>query len=205
MSSSELRRTLEHGSRTVVVPFGSVEHQGGHLPLGSDALLADFVGAEVARRLGAVLAPTMRVGYAEQHIGRIGTLSISADALRATAADVAGSLIRHGFRVIALISTHGGNQLPLEQAARQLYECHPGVVACAPRGDVGRDPGQHSGAWLTSVMLAIRPDLVDLASAEANLREELDTADAGIGADRLERFASSIVEQVRDAVQRATQ
>jgi creatinine amidohydrolase len=205
MSSSELRRTVERGSRTVVIPFGSVEHHGGHLPVGSDALLADFVGETVAGRLDAVLAPTIRVGYAEQHLSRMGTLSVPADTLRDTASNVAYSLIRHGFRVIALISTHGANRPALEESARQLNERHPDVVACAPSGDVGQDPGQHSGGWLTSVMLAIRPDLVDLASVDAGLRDEITTATAANGADRLERFVSSIVQQVQDAVQRATQ
>lgn len=204
MSSSELCRTLERGSRTVVIPFGSVEHHGGHLPLGSDALLADFVGETVACRLDAVLAPTIRVGYAEQHMSGMGTLSVRAATVREISFHVACSLIGHGFRVIALISTHGGNRPALEESARQLNERHPDVVACAPSGDVGQDPGQHSGAWLTSVMLTIRPDLVDLASVEASLRGEVNTANAANGADRLERFTSSIVRQVQEAVQRAT-
>ena len=97
------RRTVERGSRTVVIPFGSVEYQGGHLPLGSDALLADVVGETVAGRLDAVLAPTIRVGYAEQHMSSVGTLSVPADIVRETAFHVADSLIGHGFRVIALI------------------------------------------------------------------------------------------------------
>jgi hypothetical protein len=54
-------------------------------------------------------------------------------------------------------------------------------------------------------MLAIRPDLVDLASVEASLREEVNAASAADGADRLERFASSVVQQIQDAVQRAKQ
>ena len=58
LSSSELRRVVESGVVTAVVPFGSVEGHGGHLPMGSDALLADVVGEAVADRLGAVLAPT---------------------------------------------------------------------------------------------------------------------------------------------------
>src|ERR1700759_1534053 len=114
MSGSELRRAVERGSRTVVMPFGSVEHQGGHLPLGSDALLADFVGETVASRLNAVLAPTIRIGYAQEHMSRAGTLSVPAETLRETATHVACSLIRHGFRVIPLISTHGGNRPALE-------------------------------------------------------------------------------------------
>lgn len=205
MSSSELRRTLERGSRAVVIPFGSVEHQGGHLPLGSDALLAEFVGEMVADRLDAVLAPTIRVGYVEQQRGHIGTLSVPAAILRETACGVACSLIRHGFRVIALMSTHGGNRRPLEESAGELNARRPNVVACAPSGDVGQDPGQHSGAWLTSVMLAIRPDLVDLASVEPGLRDAVISATAANGVDRLERFASSIVHQVQVAMQRAPQ
>lgn len=202
ISSAELRARLEHGARTAVIPFGSVEHHGGHLPLGSDALLADFVGEEVAGRLDAVLAPTVRVGNAEQHMARLGTLSVPASTLSETAFHVACSLIGHGFRVIALISTHGGNRSALQESARELNERHPDVVACAPSGDVGQDPGQHSGAWLTSVMLAIRPDLVDLASVETGLRNEVDRATAADGAARLERFVCSTVEQVQDAVHR---
>jgi creatinine amidohydrolase/Fe(II)-dependent formamide hydrolase-like protein len=55
LTSGELEQLLERGSTTVVIPFGSVEHQGHQLPLGSDALLADVVGAAVADRVDAVL------------------------------------------------------------------------------------------------------------------------------------------------------
>jgi creatinine amidohydrolase len=201
MSSCALRLTLERGSQTVVIPFGSVEHQGAHLPLGSDALLADFLGEMVAARLDAVLAPTIRVGYAEQHSGHIGTLSVPAAILRETASSVAYCLIRHGFRMIVLISAHGGNRPALEKSAVELNARHPGVAVCAPTGDVGQGPGQHSGAWLTSVMLTIRPDLVDLASVEPDLKDEVNSATAANGQDHLERFASSIVHQVQHAVQ----
>jgi creatinine amidohydrolase len=204
MSSSELRQTVERGCRLAVIPFGSVEHQGGHLPLGSDALLADVVGETVAARLDAVLAPTVRVGYAEHHASGMGTLSVPAGVVSEIAFYVAASLIRHGVRVIALVSTHGANHPALQEAAQRLTKHHPGVVACAPRGDVGPDPGSHSGVWLTSVMLAIRPDLVDLASVEPDLRDEVESASAAHGADRLERFASSIIQQVRDSRQAAT-
>jgi creatinine amidohydrolase/Fe(II)-dependent formamide hydrolase-like protein len=135
-------------------------------------------------------------------MGRVGTLSVPVDILRETASYVACSLIRHRFRVVGLISTHGANAPALEEAAKHLNERHPDVMGCAPRGDVGEDPGQHAGAWLTSVMLAIRPDLVHVACVEARLRDEVSTATAASGADRLERFLSSIVNQVQEAVQR---
>jgi creatinine amidohydrolase/Fe(II)-dependent formamide hydrolase-like protein len=203
MSSSELRRTLARGSRTVVIPFGSVEYQGGHLPLGSDSALADFVGETVTDRLGAVLAPTIRIGYAGRHAEKLGSLSVPADTLRETAVSVAGCLVGHGFRVVALISTHGGNRPALRQAVQELNERHPQAIACAPSGDVGEDPGQHAGAWLTSAMLAIRPHLVDLASVEPDLRDEVQSASGADGVDHLERFASSVVRQIQEAVRAA--
>ena len=122
VSSSELHRAIEGGTRTVVIPFGSVEYHGGHLPLGADALLADVVGGAVADRLDAVLAPTTRIGYAEQHMEGFGTLSVPSETLSQSAFYIARSLIVHGFKVIALISTHGGNQPALVKAARRLNE-----------------------------------------------------------------------------------
>ncbi|HZE15086.1 MAG TPA: creatininase family protein, partial [Mycobacterium sp.] len=86
-----------------------MEHQGRHLPLGADALLADVVGAAVADRLDALLAPTVRVGCSEQHMAGKGTLSVAPQTLREVALQIARSLIVHGFRILVLLSTHGGN------------------------------------------------------------------------------------------------
>jgi creatinine amidohydrolase/Fe(II)-dependent formamide hydrolase-like protein len=175
----------------VVVPFGSVEDQNGHLPLGADSLLADLVGREVAARLDAVLAPTMRVGAGD------GTFSVQGGTLTETAVAVAESLARTGFRLIVLLPIHGGNVEPLNVAVARFNERASTARACAPRGDVGTDPGSHSGKWLTSVMLAFRPEVVELSAADASLSEELTEADASAGAAHFERFVSSIVEAMR--------
>ena len=127
-----------------------------------------------------------------------GTLSVPPETLRDVALHIARSLITHGFRVIALVSTHGGNRAVLENAARQLNEQQPDVLACAPRGDLGPTPGAHSGKWLTSVMLVVRPDLVDVEFADADIKGEARTATADRGADILERFVSAMVATVRD-------
>jgi hypothetical protein len=150
MTGSELRRLIQSGVKTVVIPFGSVEQHGGHLPLGTDAIVADSVGQAVADRLDAVLAPTIRVGYAERHMDGIGTLTIPAETLRAVAFHIAGSSGTHGFRVIVLISAHGANQPVLEESARRLNAQWSEVVACAPAGDVGPDAGPAIGDWRDS-------------------------------------------------------
>jgi creatinine amidohydrolase len=199
LTEPALRRLIDGGATTVIVPFGSIEAHGGHLPLGSDALLADAVGRLVADRVKAVLAPTARIGDAEQHMQRTGTLSLRGHTLADIAVDLGMSLARHGFRVIALVSTHGGNRRALEAAAGRLNHALVDTIACAPAGEVGPEPGGHSGAWLTSVMLALRPELVDLTRAGAGVAEEVQAANAGGGAARLERFVASIVAAVRTA------
>lgn len=181
----------------MIVPLGSIEHQDGHLPLGADALLADRVGREVADRLDAVLAPTIRVGFAPEHAELTGTLTVPAQTLTELAVAMARSLAKQGFRLVALVSIHGGNAEPVRTAVEQFNLGQTGAHACAPRGDVGPDPGRHSGGWLTSVMLALHPDLVDLTAAGEELRPELQTADAQRGTVHLERYVGSMVDQVK--------
>src|SRR5205814_9730774 len=138
---------------------------------GGDALLADYVGAEVAGRLDAVLAPTLRVGCAQQRVRCAGTLTLSPGTLTDAAVEIGHTLSRHGFRVIALLSTHGGNAAPLAAAVERLNTMLGGTVACAPRGDLGPRPGSHAGAWLSSVMLALHPGLVDIEAADGSLHD----------------------------------
>lgn len=196
LTAPALRGLIEGGVTTVIVPFGSVEHQGGHLPLGADSLLADLVGREVAARLGAVFAPTVRVGCAEQHLDAFGTLSVADATLTGAAVEIAASLAKQGFELIALTSIHGGNLGALRTAVERFNQTPTRARACAPRGDVGPNPGRHSGAWLTSVMLAFHPELVDLGAASADLRDELEAADAQRGTANFDRFVSAIVEQI---------
>jgi creatinine amidohydrolase/Fe(II)-dependent formamide hydrolase-like protein len=138
-----LRRVIEDGARTVIVPLGSVEYQGRHLPSGADALLADRVGQEVAVRLDAVLAPTVRIGFAPQHDEFAGTITVSAETLTDTALAIAHSLAGQGFRLVVLASIHGGNAAPLRVAVERFNRVQSGARACAPRGGVGPDPGRH--------------------------------------------------------------
>jgi creatinine amidohydrolase len=199
LTAPELQRLVDRGTRTAVLPFGSIEQQGRHLPMGSDAIVADAVGRAVADRLDAVLVPTVRVGDAESHMHASGTLTLRSATLTEVAVDIGESLARHGFHVIALVSTHGGNRTALTVAAERLNQALDRAFACAPAGDVGANPGAHSGAWLTSVMLALRPELVELNAADPTLADELQAASPAIGVANLERFVSSIVEAIRAA------
>jgi creatinine amidohydrolase len=190
LTAAALTEQIRAGRVIAVIPFGSIEHHGAHLPLGADSLLADAVGSEVAGRLAALLLPTVRVGDASRHAARPGTLTLQPDTVSDTAFQLGQSLARAGVRLIALVSTHGGNAAALQAAVQRLDAA--GIAACAPHGDLGPDPGAHSGAWLTSVMLALQPQLVHPELAELDLTG----ASAERGAQLLERFVASVVEQV---------
>src|SRR4051794_1453014 len=125
---------LKGGAPVAVVPFGSIEHHGGHLPLRADAPLADVVGRDVARELRAGLPPTGRVGCAEPHRRAAGTLALRAGTLEDVAVELAEDLARQGFGLIVLVSTHGGNRAALEAAVARLSPAPGGAVVCAPAG-----------------------------------------------------------------------
>lgn len=179
----EVRELITSGQvDTVIIAVGSTEQHGRHLPLATDAILAQVIGEELARRLGkALLAPPIRVGCSEHHMAFPGTISLSAATLGALVGDYVASLSRHGFKNIVVVATHGGNFGPLAQAVHGLRAAYPQVNivdytdlnhlmsalagASAEFGVSAEASGGHAGESETSLMLALRPDLVKMERA----------------------------------------
>ena len=124
----------------------------------------------------------------------LGTMSVSAGTLTAVACDLSLSLARTGFRFVALVSTHGGNRGALDEAVRSMSMDR--CVVCAPPGDLGPAPGSYQASELTSVMLAVRPDLVDLGAVSQELQSEVAAASGRHGHEHFERFVASCVKAV---------
>src|SRR5919107_1108565 len=112
----EVKVELENGRDTVVVAFGATEQHGPHMPLATDALIGDELARAVAERLGAFVAPTVRVGCSSHHLDFPGTLSLEDETFHAIVRDIVASLARGGFRRVVLLPTHGGNFAPLATA-----------------------------------------------------------------------------------------
>jgi creatinine amidohydrolase/Fe(II)-dependent formamide hydrolase-like protein len=194
MTSAQVRAEITQGRCTVVVPFGAFEQHGSHLPLDTDAVLGDRLGALVAERLGCLCAPTVRLGCSEHHLAFAGTLSLRPETLRMIVYDVVESLARHGFRRVVLLPTHGGNEGPLRDAAAaagrdgvrivvaSLRAAVDALVAVArARGVSAGEAGGHAGELETSLMLALAPRLVrDAAMAEPGYTGPLDDAAAAV-------------------------
>ena len=187
----EVQAEIEAGRGTVVVAFGATEQHGLHMPLGTDALIGDHLARRLADRLDAFVAPTVRVGCSEHHVGFAGTMSLAQETYHAVVADLVGSLLRGGFRRVVLLPTHGGNFAPLAAAVGQLDEAaRDHVVALTDLGvlfeiaqmgerDHGvplAEGGLHAGEWETSMLLAIHPEMVRMDRAQAGYTGDLETA-----------------------------
>jgi creatinine amidohydrolase len=188
MTWADVKSEIENGRDTVIVPFGSTEQHGRHMPLGTDAVLGDEFGWALADRLDAFLAPTVRFGCSEHHLSFSGTISLSDETFQRIVWDVVASLSRHGFRRIVLLPTHGGNFKPLAEAFAKLEPVEnvrvfaftdlEGLVNAAfeSSGLSGVEPGRsgaHSGEWETSLMLALRPEQVKMDHAAEGFVGEL--------------------------------
>jgi mycofactocin precursor peptide peptidase len=151
------------GGDVLLVPVGALEQHGPHLPLSTDADIAVALAQQAAAALsGAVVAPAVAYGSSGEHAGFRGTLSIGRDALVLLLVELCRSASATFARVV-LVSTHGGNAEPVFDATAQLRAEGRDVTAWSPRWD----GDAHAGRTETSIMLALHPERVDLARAEA--------------------------------------
>lgn len=128
----ELKEAAEHGA-VVVVPVGSTEQHGHHLPVGTDAWLAFDVAREaseaVREKMIALYTPAVWTGYSPHHMAFPGTITLSTETFLRLLIDICRSIWQHGFRRILLLNAHGGNNSLLASAVWQLrYEHAIGVA-----------------------------------------------------------------------------
>jgi mycofactocin system creatininase family protein len=147
----------------LIWPMGSTEQHGPHLPLGTDAWIAEHVAAELHRlRPRAGLAPVLTLGASGEHADFPGTLSIGTDALT----NVIVELVRDASRwwpAVLVVNAHGGN---LDATQRALLICREEGrrVAVVHLGRTGMDA--HAGRSETSLMLHVEAEVVHLDRAQ---------------------------------------
>ena len=184
MSWTALGEQLKQGPLDVIVPLGALEQHGPHLPLDTDALIAEAVSDRAAQTAGeCMVAPIIPVGASHHHLAFPGTASLSDGTLRSVMVEVIQTLLSHGFRGAYLVTGHAGNvgamaavmaELdPTERSRVVSFDDWPAqrdAVHRVAEDQLGLDRelvGTHGGHFETSIMLAIAPDRVDMASAVA--------------------------------------
>lgn len=157
----------------VLVPIGSTEQHGPHLPLDTDSVIADSVAHRTAAVVGraepdqsVLVAPVMNYGASGEHQAFRGTCSIGTRALQTVLVELVRSVGIWAGRVV-LVNGHGGNLDGLRAAVSQLRaEGHDVAwIPCAASGTGGRADA-HAGFTETSLMLYLRPEAVRLEHVE---------------------------------------
>jgi len=189
LRADELRERAKQDA-IVILPVGSLEQHGPHLPVEVDSLLGETVALRAARLVAArepvVVLPCLWTGISEHHMSFGGTVTLDFPTFYAVVRGIVESVARHGFRRIVLLNGHGGNDNGLRVIADELgpkldlpilqftywYAAAKPIAAILEKQKELR----HACEAETSMMMALRSDLVArdrIALAEANQTPEL--------------------------------
>ena len=171
------------GYDVAVLPIGSFEQHGSHLPLSTDSLIAAAIAEAIATRYGLFRLAPVTFGCSHEHASFPGTVSISASTLATLVDDIRSSLAQQGIERLVIVNGHGGNYV-LSNIVQEANTSRPTVALFPGRDDwesARRQAGMesshhddmHGGELETSIMLSQYPELtraaeqaVDVSMAE---------------------------------------
>lgn len=174
LNMSEAEKAAKKG-KIVIIPCGSIEEHGTHLPLCTDSIQAEYVATNVAKKTDSLVAPALRYGLCNSTRNFPGTITISFDSLRRIIADILDDFIRNGFKKLLIITGHAGgsHMTAIKLAAKDIVTKHmndkikPRIMVCSDYDfafdlkdkDID-DRDSHAGTIETSRVMDIRSDLI---------------------------------------------
>ena len=157
----------------VILPAGSVEQHGPHLPTGTDTLAANMIAQHVAERMDGLVLPATPLGVTPMHMPFEGTITLTPDTYMRVVIETCASTAKHGAKYLMLMNWHEGNIPSLAIAAETLHRTHGMIVltvqACYVAEELygGSCNGlTHGGEIEALAVLANRPELVHLDRIE---------------------------------------
>lgn len=170
LTSKEFK-TISERKPLVIVPIGSVEEHGSHLPLCTDSFQGEEVARRVALAFDGIICPPIRYGDCRSTRNFPGTISLSFDTLRMLVTDILSELDRNGIDKMLVITGHAGSahMIALRLGAQAVVEKNPKLkimllsdydIAYELRGKEVPEGDGHGGLIETSRMMNIRPELV---------------------------------------------
>lgn len=163
-----------------MIPFGSVEQHGPHLPNGTDTIAAELVAAAVADELEALLVPFGPYGVTPIHAGHAGTIDLRRSTFEALLTDICDQLVAMDVRRFVFVNWHEGNNASLDAVATAIQSDHDDVYvvtahACYVAQRIYAATGgelTHGGSIETLAVMAHDPSLVHIERAGEATRPE---------------------------------
>lgn len=174
-------REAAASDRLVILPVGSTEAHGPHLPLDVDTHQVALVARAAAEQVGALVAPALPFGYATTWMAFSGTVTLQADTFQQVVFETASSLVSHGFRHVVILNGHRPNGTLIDVAARRVIDALPEGADARVSALSYWEPGAaavhalrrskpggmgHACELETSLQLATRPELVHMDRLE---------------------------------------
>jgi creatinine amidohydrolase/Fe(II)-dependent formamide hydrolase-like protein len=171
MTWTDVKEYLETNDM-VIIPLGSTEQHGPHMPLGTDYYEAVGTSKMISGRTGVVVAPVLWVGYSVYHSGFPGTLSLKPETMEQVLFESVEMLMKYGFRRFMFFNYHGGNNIVQQRVIHRINHTTEAIATSIGHGspiqqsEEGEFFDWHAGKSETSIMLYLKPELVRMERAE---------------------------------------
>lgn len=158
----------------VIIPLGSTEQHGPHMPLGTDFYEAVGMSKMISAKTGVVVAPVLLSGYSVYHSGFAGSLSLKPETMEEVLFETAEILMKYGFRRFMFFNYHGGNHIVESKVIHRINHTTEALAVAIGAGasfqtysdDIPGVYDTHAGIKETSIMLYLKPELVKMERAE---------------------------------------
>jgi creatinine amidohydrolase len=179
MTGPEIEALLAN-TPTAILPLGATEEYGNHLPTGTEAIIAEGIAKRVGEKAGVLVAPVLTFSWVEWLRQYPGTICFKQETIISIIRQLAANLVRQGCKNLLFINAHHGHVDASHVVARDLHSKYGTQCAAIEVYSIGKEfsqdvletkdkPWGHASEGPTSLVLALRPELVDMQKARKDL------------------------------------